>query len=178
MQYQGDTTGREAQVEQVAVNPSNGMPSNKIWRGHHASQHVARRVVRRTSRTGMTMIEVLIATAMTLMIMLALAQMFKMTSEGISAGRARLTGSDQLRSVTSLLRFDLQGLTVSTTTHPQSTKSPLGYFMYYDGPISEFTAMLFNYLPTGKEEEDKFSGGRWSDIDDVLMFTEIGRAHV
>ena len=121
------------------------------------------------------MIEVLIATAMTLMIMLALAQMFKMTSEGISAGRARLTGSDQLRSVTSLLRSDLQGLTVSTTTHPQSTKSPLGYFMYYDGPISEFTAMLFNYLPTGKEEEDKFSGGRWSDIDDVLMFTAKAR---
>jgi hypothetical protein len=119
----------------------------------------------------MTLIEVLIATALTMLIMLALAQGFKTTSQSISSGRARLTGSDQLRSISNLIRSDLQGLTVSTQVHPQSTKTPLGYFVYYDGPISDSTAMLFNYVPTGVESEDKFSANRWSDIDDVLMFT-------
>lgn len=128
-------------------------------------------MVRRTSSRGMTLIEVLIATAMTMLIMLALAQGFKTTSQSISAGRSRLTGSDQLRSISTLLRSDLQGLTVSTQVHPQSAKSPNGYFVYYDGPLTDSTAMLFNYVPTGVEIEDKLSASRWSDIDDVAMFT-------
>jgi hypothetical protein len=123
----------------------------------------------------MTLIEVLIATALTLMIMLALAQGFKTTSQSISSGRARLTSSDQLRSISTLLRSDLQGLTVSTTVHPQSSKSPNGYFVYYDGPLSDSTAMLFNYVPTGVEIEDKLSASRWSDIDDAMMFTAKAR---
>lgn len=132
---------------------------------------MARRFVPR----GMTLIEVLIATALTLMIMLALAQGFKTTSQSISSGRARLTSSDQLRSISTLLRSDLQGLTVSTTVHPQSSKSPNGYFVYYDGPLSDSTAMLFNYVPTGVEIEDKLSASRWSDIDDAMMFTSKAR---
>lgn len=130
---------------------------------------------RRYLPRGMTLIEVLIATALTMLIMLALAQGFKTTSQSISSGRARLTGSDQLRSISNLLRSDLQGLTVSTQVHPQSAKSPTGYVVYYDGPISDSTAMLFNYLPTGREIEDKLSASRWSDIDDVLMFTAKAR---
>ena len=132
---------------------------------------MARRFVPR----GMTLIEVLIATALTLMIMLALAQGFKTTSQSISSGRARLTSSDQLRSISTLLRSDLLGLTVSTTVHPQSSKSPNGYFVYYDGPLSDSTAMLFNYVPTGVEIEDKLSASRWSDIDDAMMFTTKAR---
>ena len=128
-------------------------------------------MARRIAPRGMTLIEVLIATALTMLIMLALAQGFKTTSQSISAGRARLTGSDQLRSISNLIRSDLQGLTVSTQVHPQSAKTPLGYFVYYDGPISDSTAMLFNYVPSAVENEEKFSASRWSDIDDVLMFT-------
>ena len=128
-------------------------------------------MAKRTSSLGMTLIEVLIATAMTMLIMLALAQGFKTTSQSISSGRARLTGSDQLRSISTLLRSDLQGLTVSTQVHPQSVKSPTGYFVAYDGPLTDSTAMLFNYVPTGVEIEDKLSASRWSDIDDLVMFT-------
>jgi len=132
-------------------------------------------MARRFVHLGMTLIEVLIATALTLMIMLALAQGFKTTSQSISSGRARLTSSDQLRSISTLLRSDLLGLTVSTTVHPQSSKSPNGYFVYYDGPLSDSTAMLYNYVPTGVEIEDKLSASRWSDIDDAMMFTTKAR---
>ena len=128
-----------------------------------------------TKRSGMTLIEVLIATALTMLIMLALAQGFKSLSQGVTAGRSRLTGSDQLRSILSLLRSDLQGLTVSTKTHPQSIQSSTGYFGYYDGPLSDSTAMLFNYKPGATEVEEKLSASRWSDIDDAMMFTAKAR---
>jgi|GEM_PF-567493 len=123
------------------------------------------------SKGGMTIIEVLIATAMTLLIMLALAQGFKTLSAGVTAGRARLTHSDQLRSLSSLLRSDLNGLTVNTNTLPQTTQFGSGYFMVYDGPISDATAMLFNYLPSAGTQEEKISASRWSDIDDAILFT-------
>lgn len=123
----------------------------------------------------MTLIEVLIATALTMLIMLALAQGFKSLSQGVTAGRSRLTSSDQLRSVLSLLRSDLQGLTVSTKTHPQSVQSATGYFCYYDGPLSDSTAMLFNYVTSKTEIEEKLSASRWSDIDDTAMFTAKAR---
>ena len=128
-----------------------------------------------TKRSGMTLIEVLIATALTMLIMLALAQGFKSLSQGVTAGRSRLTGSDQLRSILSLLRSDLQGLTVSTKTHPQSIQSSTGYFGYYDGPLSDSTAMLFNYKTGATEVEEKLSASRWSDIDDAMMFTSKAR---
>jgi hypothetical protein len=126
-------------------------------------------------RKAMTLIEVLIATALTMLIMLALAQGFKSLSQGVTAGRSRLTSSDQLRSILSLLRSDLQGLTVSTKTHPQSVQSATGYFSCYDGPLSDSTAMLFNYVSSKTEIEEKLSASRWSDIDDIAMFTAKAR---
>lgn len=126
-------------------------------------------------RNAMTLIEVLIATALTMLIMLALAQGFKSLSQGVTAGRSRLTASDQLRSILSLLRSDLQGLTVSTKTHPQSVQSATGYFSCYDGPLSDSTAMLFNYVSSKTEIEEKLSASRWSDIDDTAMFTAKAR---
>ena len=122
-----------------------------------------------TSKSGLTLIEVLIATTLTLLMMLALAQGFKSLSETVSAGRSRLTLSDQLRGISSLLRSDLTGLTVDSS-NPQSTLSANGYFKYYDGPISDFSATLFNFLTTGTVEE-RLSANRWGDIDDIVMFT-------
>jgi hypothetical protein len=124
----------------------------------------------------MTIIEVLIATAMTLLIMLALAQGFKTLSDGVTAGRARLTHSDQLRSMSGLLKSDISGLTVTTNTLPQTQQSASGYFMIYDGPISDSTAMLFNYLPNAASPEERLSASRWSDIDDVMAFTAKAKA--
>lgn len=122
-----------------------------------------------TSKSGLTLIEVLIATTLTLLMMLALAQGFKSLSETVSAGRSRLTLSDQLRGISSLLRSDLSGLTVDSS-NPQSSISANGYFKYYDGPISDFSATLFNFLTTGTVEE-RLSANRWGDIDDIVMFT-------
>ncbi len=123
------------------------------------------------ARLGMTLIEVLIATALTLVIMLALAQGFKTLSQGVTAGRSRLSGSDQLRGLSSLLRADLAGMTANVRQMPNTQQAANGYFLYYDGPLSDSTAMLYNYVPSATTPEEKLSASRWSDIDDVLMFT-------
>ena len=120
-------------------------------------------------RTGLTLIEVMIATTLTLLLMLALAQGFKTLSETVSAGRSKLGLSDQLRGISSLVKSDLSGLTVNSS-NPQPSNAAAGYFKYYDGPISDTSATLFNYLPTGTVEQ-RVGANRWGDIDDVLMFT-------
>ncbi len=120
-------------------------------------------------RSGLTLIEVLIATTLTLLMMLALAQGFKSLSETVSAGRSRLGLSDQLRGISTLLRADLEGMTVDSS-NPQSSLAGSGYFKYYDGPLCDTSATLFNYLPVGTVEQ-RVGANRWGDIDDVLMFT-------
>ncbi len=127
----------------------------------------------RNARTGLTLIEVMIATTITLLMMLALAQGFKTLSQTVSEGRSKLILSDQLRGLSQLLRNDLEGRTTDSST-PQSGLLPLGYFKYYDGPISDTTAALFNHLPTMVTDstvESRLSASRWGDIDDILMFT-------
>ncbi len=121
-------------------------------------------------RTALTLIEVMIATTITLLMMLAMAQGFKTLSQTVSEGRAKLILSDQLRGLSALLRNDLEGCTTTSDT-PQSVLSAVGYFKYYDGPISDATATLFNHLPTPTTIENRLSASRWGDIDDILMFT-------
>lgn len=126
----------------------------------------------RNIRSGLTLIEVLIATTITLLMMLALAQGFKTLSQTVSEGRSKLILSDQLRGLSQLLRNDLEGRTTDSST-PQSGLLPMGYFKYYDGPISDATAALFNHVPTAAPSsvESRLSASRWGDIDDILMFT-------
>ncbi len=120
-------------------------------------------------RNGLTLIEVMIATTLTLLLMLALAQGFKSLSQTVSEGRSRLGLSDQLRGISSLLRKDLEGITVDST-NPQQYIAAAGYFKYYDGPLSDSSATLFNYLQNGTVEQ-RIGSNRWGDIDDILMFT-------
>lgn len=137
---------------------------------YNTAQHLRSVANARTMiRSGMTLIEVLIATTLTLLMMLSLAQGFKTLSESVSAGRSKLTLSDQLRGISTLLRNDLEGITVNSDT-PQSSLARTGYFKYYDGPLSDSSATLFNYLPVG-DVEKRVGASRWGDIDDIVMFT-------
>jgi hypothetical protein len=121
-------------------------------------------------RLGLTLIEVLIATTITLLMMLALAKGFQSLSNTVSEGRSHLNLSDKLRGMNELLRSDLRGITTDGST-PQSALLPAGYIKYYDGPISDSTATLFNQMPIATEVENRISASRWGDIDDILMFT-------
>jgi type II secretory pathway component PulJ len=123
-----------------------------------------------SERSGFTLIEAMIAITMTLIIMLALAQGFKRLSDDISQGRARLALSDQLRSVSEVLRNDLASLTVDPD--PTTPNNKLGYFMYYDGPVTDYTAatLPINTVANGTTEQ-RLSASKYGDFDDILMFT-------
>ncbi|MCU0711766.1 MAG: hypothetical protein MUC43_06875 [Pirellula sp.] len=119
-------------------------------------------------RFGLTLVEVLIATTLTLLLMLSLAQGFKVLSESVSEGRTRLTLSDQLRGLSNLVRQDLDRCTVDGKS-PQAYQGS-GYLKYYDGPVWDATALQANFTSA-----DPLFGSRWGDIDDTLMLTAKAR---
>ena len=128
----------------------------------------------RAKSRGLTLIEVLIATTLTLLMMLALAQGFKALSDSVSEGRAKINLSDQLRGIVTLLRADLTQRTTDGST-PQSILARNGYFKYYDGGMSDFTATMLNQPATVTTPEEVVSASRFGDIDDILMFTAIAK---
>ncbi len=103
----------------------------------------------------MTLVEMLVATTMTLVIMGVVVQLFGMVGNGVSASRASLRMSSELRSVAHALRTDLNGITVETVP-PVKVDSDSGYLEIIEGSGTD-TSLGLTQL-TG-------------DIDDVLMFT-------
>ena len=68
----------------------------------------------RSCRHGLTLVEMLVATTMTLIIMGVVAQLFGMLGTGISGSRATLTMNGRMRGIAQQLRLDLAGITAKT----------------------------------------------------------------
>ncbi len=124
---------------------------------------------RRAARAGFTLIEALIAVTITLIMMLALSQGFALMSESISEGRSKLTLSDQLRGISSMLREDLDGMTAGGDPMSESCRS--GYLEYLEGALNDFSATLASYAPTEQNVEAKIPASRFGDFDDIIAFT-------
>ena len=128
---------------------------------------------------GYTMIEILIATALMLVIMLAVAWVFGMVGESISDSRSTMRMSGELRIAVARLSRDLKGLTVSSMGNAWKPRDPgadEGYFEYTEGPIGPL--VLASNVAVNSDrpipppnppyfEPDSTAG----DIDDMLMFT-------
>ena len=85
-------------------------------------------------RRGFTLVELLVAMALSLVIILAVTQVFRLVGDNVLAGRAVVEMSGQLRSAADQLQQDLGGLTVPVRPWPE-TSSGTGYFEYYEGPF-------------------------------------------
>lgn len=109
----------------------------------------------RVARSGMTLVEMLVATAMTLIIMGVVAQLFGFLALTLSRSRDTIAMSADARSVANLLRRDLSGLTVKTVP-PAPADGESGYLEIIEGSTTDQSAG-FSQL-TG-------------DCDDVLMLT-------
>jgi hypothetical protein len=107
------------------------------------------------TRHGMTLVEMLVATTMTLVIRGVVVQLFGMVGNGVSASRASLRMSSELRSVSHTLRTDLNGITVETVP-PATVAADTGYLEIIEGSGTD-ASLGFTQL-TG-------------DTDDLLMFT-------
>lgn len=109
----------------------------------------------------MTLIEMLVATTMTLIIMGVVAQLFGFVGNGVSASRAALEMSAQLRVVSHALRTDLGGITVETVP-PVRVDSETGYLEIIEGAGGDYKYDVNNAF-----DATTLVG----DVDDVLMFT-------
>ena len=110
----------------------------------------------RVARSGMTLVEMLVATAMTLIIMGVVAQLFGFLALTLSRSRDTIAMSADARSVANLLRRDLSGLTVKTVP-PAPADGDSGYLEIIEGSTATDQSAGFSQL-TG-------------DCDDVLMLT-------
>ncbi len=108
-----------------------------------------------THPAGMTLIEMLVATAITLIMMGLVAQLFGVFGEGVSAGRSTIELTDQMRAVSWRLRQDLVGITV-TPIPPVRPEAEQGYLEIIEGPASDISASQMSLD---------------GDCDDILMFT-------
>ena len=114
------------------------------------------------SRLGMTLVEMLVATAVTLILMGAIAQVFGMLGNGVTSSRSIIEVNDQLRMVSHRLRNDLQGLTASTIP-PGRADGDTGYLEIIEGPASEANSS------TLRSPVD--TTALLADCDDLLMLT-------
>ena len=120
-----------------------------------------------------TLVEILVATTLSLLLMGAVIQMFGRVSEAITNSRSMLESADRLRLAAARLQQDLAGITV-TVDPPRQPEDNEGYFEYIEGPIglppsvmTPPSAVAQNTTDPGGPLPDTTVG----DFDDILMFT-------
>ena len=136
-----------------------------------------------------TLVEVLVATVLSLIIMAAVVTVFASISTSISQSRSTLEMSDRLRTTAAQLKRDLEGVTV-TMLPPRRPETNEGYFEYIEGPVGpvfmpESPRSFSNgssgtvTLPYAYDTDRTLTSGPSAyaadttigDNDDILMFT-------
>ena len=111
-------------------------------------------------RRGITLIEMLVAIAISLMVLLAIISIFDQLNTSMNASKATIEQAGELRNLTQRLQNDLDGRTALTLpwTPPDAGD---GYFEYVEGAqtdlVGQNTVLANNTY--------------WGDRDDILMFT-------
>lgn len=119
-------------------------------------------------RRGMTLVEMLVAMAASLLLMAAVARAFAAFSGAMSNSRAILETDARLRSAAHRLRTDLQGVTTQMLP-PRNPAQGEGYFEVIEGPLTDYQDSTIPVAPVAI-----VSGTTTvcpTDIDDVLLFT-------
>ena len=81
------------------------------------------------TRSAMTLVEMLVATALTLIMMALVAQLFGMLGKGVNGSRNRVELYSQMQATGQRLRQDLAGITVDLKP-PAAPEDGAGYFEY------------------------------------------------
>jgi type II secretory pathway component PulJ len=115
---------------------------------------------------GYTLVEILVATTLSLLLLGAVVRMFGDVGQGITDSRAMLESADRLRVAQTRLQQDLAGVTV-TMSPPRKPENNEGYFEYIEGPVGPTPAAQPQAWNTDTGSVDTTVG----DFDDILMFT-------
>ena len=83
-------------------------------------------------RRGVTLVEMLVVVALVVLMMVILVQIFQSALGAMSASRTNQELDVVLRSIDSMIRSDLRGVTAKMTP-PNDPTRKTGYFEYYEG---------------------------------------------
>jgi hypothetical protein len=111
----------------------------------------------RALRRGMTLVEMLVATTATLILMGAVAQIFSVFGSAVTNSRSMIEMDARLRTVAWRLRGDLAGATARPVP-PLAPASGEGYLEIIEGPLNDAAAAAGTTALA-------------ADVDDVLLFT-------
>jgi len=114
---------------------------------------------------GYTLVEILVATVLSLILMGAVVRMFGDVGESITDSRSMLESADRLRVAEARLQLDLAGIT-ATPNPPRKPENNEGYFEYIEGPIAQATAPTY-----ARNSDSSTADTTVGDFDDILMFT-------
>ncbi|PQO28309.1 type II secretion system protein J [Blastopirellula marina] len=126
--------------------------------------HTARRA------RGLTLVEMLMATALSLIMFAAVAQIFGMMGGAMRDARAKIELSGNLRSVANHLQTDLNNLTVDVLPWVQPGSNQ-GYFEIIEGPDRDVDFASYDVISTNTGHNGSMSG----DADDILCFTAYSK---
>ncbi len=112
-----------------------------------------------------TLIEILVATTLSLILLSAVIVIFGNVSNSISDSRSMLESADRLRLAEERLQMDLAGLTVTVNT-PRRPENNEGYLEILEGPATATSGIAVNTEVTGTPVDSTVG-----DFDDILMFT-------
>jgi prepilin-type N-terminal cleavage/methylation domain-containing protein len=116
---------------------------------------------RQAATRGMTLVEMLVSMAVTLIMIGFVAQLFGILGTNVSSSRSLIETSDQLRSVAHRLRTDLAGITVDPIP-PLRPESASGYLEILEGPNNDYAVNYAAATPITAPN---------GDCDDALLFT-------
>ena len=122
--------------------------------------------LRRKTHLGMTLVEMLAAMAVTLILILALAQVFQIIGDNVADGRAIVEMSSAIRDTANRLQDDLDAVTVPARPWPEPG-SGLGYLEYLEGTGFDLAPNFALWDATKPLQSASIIG----DSDDVLAFT-------
>ena len=127
-------------------------------------------LVDRSPSKAFTLVEMLVAMAVTLLMMAALARAFGFIGEQVRDSRATLQLSSDLRDITTRLTDELERCTVSLQPNTGGPDQP-GYFLYYEGPVTDTTSSTFRAFDV--DGQLSLPDSRFGDFDDYLAFTAV-----
>jgi type II secretory pathway component PulJ len=118
--------------------------------------------------SGYTLVEILVATTLSLILLGAVVRMFGDVSQSITDSRAMLEASDRLRITATRLQQDLAGVT-ATMNPPRRPENNEGYFEYIEGPVGPQVAPPT--IAANTQVTSNVPDTTVGDFDDILMFT-------
>jgi hypothetical protein len=136
-------------------------------------------------RGGLTLVEMLVAMAVTLIMMGSVVTIFGLVGDSISGSRATIEISERLRNARNRLQADLQGITV-TMLPPRKPEDDEGYFEFVEGAATDAVPTATGAVTLSPVTNSNLQGyGLAGDTDDILRFTTrssgepfVGRAEL